>query len=114
MSTESATTEIFRLPGLEPLGIAESSEVSAGHWIERGPSKRLMVFSGRSHPHLAAAIAAKLGVGLGETALETFPHGETYCRDCASVRGSGLFLVQTGGDPVVRNLVGLCRVLSAA
>src|SRR5438270_3518256 len=114
MSTESATTEIFRLPGLEPLGIAESSEVSAGHWIERGPSKRLMVFSGRSHPDLAAAIADKLGVGLGEIALETFANGETYCRYCESIRGSDLFLVQTGCLPVDRNLMELCLMIQAA
>ena len=36
-----------------------------GHWIERGPSKRLMVFAGRSHPELASAIAEHLGVELG-------------------------------------------------
>jgi hypothetical protein len=80
MSTESATTEIFRLPGLGPLGVGERADVTPGHWLEKGPSKRLMVFSGSSHPELAAAIADKLGVGLGEIALETFPNGETYCR----------------------------------
>ena len=45
---ESATTELTRLPGLE---VAETkAEVKPEHWIERGPSKRLMLFSGRSHP----------------------------------------------------------------
>src|SRR5689334_3100083 len=113
MSTESATTEVFRLPGLEPLGIVERTEVTA-HWLEKGPSKRLMVFSGRSHPELAAAIADKLGVGLGEIALETFPNGETYCRYCESIRGADLFLVQTGCDPVDRNLMELCLMIQAA
>ena len=48
ISVESATTELTRLPGLE---VAETkSEVKPEHWIERGPSKRLMLFSGRSHP----------------------------------------------------------------
>ena len=49
---ESMTTsELTRLPGLE---VAESKpEVRPEHWIERGPSKRLMLFSGRSHPDLA-------------------------------------------------------------
>src|SRR5690242_10424586 len=116
MSTESATTttETFRLPGLEPLGMVEGPEVSSGHWLEKGPSKRLMVFSGRSHPDLAAAIAEKLGVGLGEIALETFPNGETYCRYCESIRGSDLFLVQTGCQPVDRNLMELCLMIQAA
>src|SRR5437763_17171026 len=99
MSIESATTEVF-LPGLEPLGLAERPEVRNSHWLERGPSKRLMVFSGSSHPALAAAIAEKLGVELGEVELETFPNGETYCRYCESIRGADLFVVQTGCLPV--------------
>jgi ribose-phosphate pyrophosphokinase len=114
MSTESATTELFRLPGLEPLGTRENAEVTAGHWLERGPSKRLMVFSGRSHPALAAAIADKLGVELGEIELETFANGETYCRYCESIRGADLFLVQTGCPPVDRNLMELCLMIQAA
>jgi hypothetical protein len=52
---ESATTELTRLPGLE---VAEAKpEVKPEHWIETGPSKRLMLFSGRSHPELAQRIA---------------------------------------------------------
>jgi ribose-phosphate pyrophosphokinase len=114
MSIESApTTETFHLPGLETLG-SEHSEVSAGHFLERGPSKRLMVFSGSSHPGLAAAIAEKLGVELGDIALETFANGETYCRYCESVRGADLFLVQTGCPPVDRNLMELCLMIQAA
>ena len=70
--------------------------MSDSHWIERGPPKRLMVFSGRSHPELAAAIAEKLGVELGEIELKTFANGETYCRYCESIRGADVFLVQTG------------------
>src|SRR5712691_7631360 len=114
VSIESPTTETFRLPGLETVGIPERPEVSTGHWIERGPSKRLMVFSGRSHPELAAAIAEKLGVELGEIELETFANGETYCRYCESIRGSDLFLVQTGCSPVDRNLMELCLMIQAA
>jgi ribose-phosphate pyrophosphokinase len=114
MSAESATTEVVRLPGLEAVGLPERPEVSAGHYLERGPSKRLMVFSGTSHPALAAAIAEKLGVELGEIVLETFPNGETYCRYCESIRGSDLFLVQTGCPPVDRNLMELCLMIQAA
>jgi len=113
MSVESATTEAFRLPGLETVG-SERPEVTSGHYLERGPSKRLMVFSGSSHPGLASAIAEKLGVELGEIALETFPNGETYCRYCESIRGADLFLVQTGCRPVDRNLMELCLMIQAA
>ena len=57
----TATTE--PLPGLEVTPVA--AEPKPGHWIERGPQKRLMVFPGRSHPELARRIAELLDVELG-------------------------------------------------
>src|SRR3989304_4752160 len=56
------------------------TEMSTGHAIPLTPQKRLMVFAGRSHGELAQKIAEKLGVELGEIALETFANGQTYCR----------------------------------
>ena len=77
ISVESATTtELTRLPGLE---VAETkAELRPEHWIERGPSKRLMLFSGRSHPALAQKIAEKLGIQVGDVSLRTFADGNTY------------------------------------
>ena len=89
-------------------------EPQPGHWLERGPQKRLMVFSGRSHPELAQRIAEHLGVELGEIELETFANGETYCRYGESIRGADVFLVQTGCDPVDRNLMELLLMIQAA
>ena len=43
-------------------------------------NKRLMLFSGRANPGLAARIADKLGVDLGPVTLRTFSSGEVYCR----------------------------------
>ena len=45
--------------------------------MERGPQKRLMIFSGRSHPELAGQIADKLGLKLGDMELETFKNSNT-------------------------------------
>ena len=73
-----------------------------------------MVFSGRSHPELAASIGEKIGVELGEIELKTFANGETYCRYCESIRGADVFLVQTGCDPVDRNLMELLLMVQAA
>jgi len=109
---ESAIAEPSRLPGLE--GAPERREMTTGHWLERGPSKRLMVFSGRSHPQLAASIADKLDVELGEIELKSFANGETYCRYGESIRGADVFLVQTGCEPVDRNLMELCFMIQAA
>src|ERR1044072_9109317 len=72
---ESGTSSIA-LPGLE--GCGSAAEPRAGHWIERGPWKRLMVFSGRSHPELAQLIGEQLGVEGGEVTLKTFAHDEQY------------------------------------
>jgi len=57
--------------------------------------KRLMLFSGRATPELAAKIAAKLGVELGPTTLKTFSNGEVYCRYSESIRGADVFIVQS-------------------
>jgi ribose-phosphate pyrophosphokinase len=111
MQLDAGTTELV-LPGLDPAGPV--TEPRPGHWIERGPQKRLMVFSGRSHMDLARRIAEQLGVELGEVALETFANGETYCRYDESIRGSDLFIVQTGCEPIDRNLMELFFMIQAA
>ena len=105
-------TELAPLPGLEVTPAV--AEPRPGHFIERGPQKRLMVFAGRSHPGLANRIADQLGVELGEIELETFANDETYCRFGESIRGADVFLVQTGAPPVDRNLMELFLMVQAA
>ncbi len=111
MQPGSATTELV-LPGLEAPDTV--TQPKPGHWLERGPQKRLMVFSGSSHPGLAQRIAEQLGVELGEIELHTFGNGETYCRYDESIRGADLFLVQTGCSPVDQNLMELLLMIQAA
>jgi ribose-phosphate pyrophosphokinase len=57
--------------------------------------KRLMLFSGRANPELAAKIADKLGVDLGPVTLKTFSNGEVYCRYQESIRGADVCLIQS-------------------
>ncbi|HEV8685744.1 MAG TPA: ribose-phosphate pyrophosphokinase [Gaiellaceae bacterium] len=111
MPVESATTELS-LPGLEVTPASPASK--PGHWIERGPQKRLMVFAGRSHPELAQRIAEHLNVELGDVELKTFANDETYVRYCESIRGADVFIVQTGSQPVDRNLMELLLMIQAA
>ncbi len=108
---ETGTTELA-LPGLE--GQPTAVKPRPGHWIERGPWKRLMVFSGRSHPGLAQKISEHLGVERGEVTLKTFANDETYCRYGESIRGADVFLVQTGCPPVDKNLMELLLMIQAA
>src|SRR5579884_2469353 len=112
MSTDTATTELTRIPGLEPQDTVVPQV--ARHAIERGSEKRLMVFAGRSHPDLACQIAEKLGVELGDIKLETFANGETYCRYGENIRGADVFLVQTGAQEIDRNLMELLFMIQAA
>jgi len=109
--SEIGTAELT-LPGLETA--APASLPQPGHWIERGPQKRLMVFSGRSHPELALRIVEHLGIELGDVELNTFANGETYCRYEESIRGADVFLVQTGCNPIDRNLMELFFMIQAA
>jgi ribose-phosphate pyrophosphokinase len=113
MSIETGTTELV-LPGLDAGSLGVNPEPRGGHWIERSPEKRLMLFSGRSNPELAQKIAERLGIQLGEISLKTFANGETYCRYEESIRGADLFLVQTGSAPVDANLMELLIMIQAA
>ena len=70
--------------------------------IEAGYDKRLMLFSGRANPELAARIAGKLEVELGPVERRTFSNGEVYCRYQESIRGADVFIVQpTCGNPEI-------------
>ncbi len=100
------------LPGLEQVPLEPA--VKPGHALPLTPKKRLMVFSGRSHPDLAERIAERLGVELGEIELNTFPNDETYVRYCESIRGADIFLVQTGSPPVDEHLIELLFMIQAA
>ena len=111
MQPGSGTTELV-LPGLGAPDVMTQDK--PGHWIERGPQKRLMVFSGRSHTDLAHRIADQLGVQLGEVEVSTFANGETYCRFDESIRGADIFIVQTGCEPVDRNVMELLFMVQAA
>src|SRR6476660_2649105 len=111
-SMETATTTELALPGLE--GQAATPHPRPGHWIERGPWKRLMLFAGRSHAGLAQKIGEHLGVECGEVKLQTFANDETYCRYEESIRGADVFIVQTGSPPVDKNLMELLLMIQAA
>ena len=113
MQPATGTTELV-LPGLDDVDLATVTEPQPGHWIERGPQKRLMVFAGRSHPELAERIVEQLGVELGEVELANFANTETYVRYDESIRGADLFIVQTGCEPIDQNLMELLQMIQAA
>jgi len=81
------------MSALEP-GPRATSLAQRSSRLDIGYDKRLMLFSGRANPELAARIAGKLSVELGGVTLKTFSNGEVYCRYEESIRGADVFIVQ--------------------
>ena len=113
MSVDTRATDLVTLPGLETVESVQPSP-DRGHWIQRGPEGKLMLFSGRSNRDLAEAIAAKLNIELGDAYLKTFANGETYCRFGESIRGADVFIVQSCAPPVNDHLMELVIMIQAA
>ena len=84
-----------------------------GH-LEQTPEKRLLLFSGRGYPGLAERISDRLDISLGKVDLQSFSGGEVYARYEQSIRGSDVFIVQSLGEPVNRNLMELLVMVDAA
>ncbi|MGH3057643.1 MAG: ribose-phosphate diphosphokinase [Gaiellaceae bacterium] len=112
---DTGTTELA-LPGLDVTpDPASQPQGERGRWIERGPSGKLMLFSGRSHPVLAGRIADQLNIELGDVELKTFANGETYCRYRESIRGADVFIVQACHGPATNDyLLELMIMIQAA
>ena len=78
------------------------------------PRRRLELFSGRSHPELAEAIAFELGETLGAANLRDFPVGEIHCRFDESIRGSDVFIIQTHCPSVNDSIMEQLIMIDAA
>ncbi len=63
--------------------------------MEKVTTKRMALYSGRTHPTLAAEVAEGLGIDLGEPQIVEFANGEIRPRFNESVRGSDVFVMQT-------------------
>jgi ribose-phosphate pyrophosphokinase len=113
--SESGTTELVWIPGLDTVEPPPKPRGERGRWIERGPSGKLMLFSGRSNRELAERIADDLNIELGDVELKTFANGETYCRYNESIRGADVFIVQSCAPPTVNDhLMELLFMINAA
>jgi len=73
--------------------------------LETTTNKKLMLFAGRSHPELAAAVAAELGVEVVPTTAYDFANGEIFVRFEESVRGCDAFVLQTHTTPINKWIV---------
>jgi ribose-phosphate pyrophosphokinase len=83
-------------------------------YLRQTTEKRLMLFSGQGYPELTERIADRLDIDLGGVELRRFSGGEMYARYLDSVRGADVFIVQSLGEPVNRNLMQLLIMIDAA
>ncbi len=63
--------------------------------LEKVTTKRLALFTGRTHPALAEEVARHLGITLGDVNLVEFANGEVRPRFAESIRGADVFVMQT-------------------
>jgi ribose-phosphate pyrophosphokinase len=63
--------------------------------MEKVTTKRLALYSGRTHPELAAELAEHLDIELGNPNIVEFANGEIRARFAESVRGNDVFIVQS-------------------
>jgi ribose-phosphate pyrophosphokinase len=68
--------------------------------IKATGEKTLMLFSGRSHPELAEAIATELDIAVSPTDIRDVAAGEIYTRFEESVRGCDAFVVEAMTRPI--------------
>jgi ribose-phosphate pyrophosphokinase len=68
--------------------------------VEIVTKKKMLLFSGGTHPELAHEIAEHLGLQVAPAVLRRFASSETYFRSEESVRGCDVFVVQTHAEPV--------------
>jgi ribose-phosphate pyrophosphokinase len=77
-------------------------------------SNDLRIFSGQSHPELAAGIAAYLGIPLDPTRFGRYSNDNLYVQLGASVRGRIVFIVQSLIQPVSERIMELLMMLDIA
>jgi len=63
--------------------------------VDKVTTKRMALYSGRTHMALAREVAGFLGIELGEPNLVEFANGEVRPRFGESVRGSDVFIMQS-------------------
>lgn len=73
----------------------------------------IKIFSGTSHPELAKEIAKYLGLPLSEMLISRFACKEIYAKPTETVRGTDVFVVQTGSENVNEDLMELFIMLDS-
>jgi ribose-phosphate pyrophosphokinase len=81
--------------------------------VEIVTKKKLLLFSGTTHPALSQEISDQLGVPISPCKISRFASGEIYVRAEDSVRGADVFVIQTHADPVNESIMEQLVLLDA-
>jgi ribose-phosphate pyrophosphokinase len=81
--------------------------------VEIVTKKKLMLFSGTTHPALTQEIAGHLGIVVSPCKISRFASGEIYVRAEDSVRGADVFVVQTHAEPINESIMEQLVMLDA-
>ncbi|WP_020380079.1 ribose-phosphate diphosphokinase [Nocardiopsis potens] len=73
--------------------------------IKAAGQKKLMLFSGRTHPELAEQVAEQLGIQVVPTKFQDFANGEMYVRYLESARGSDAFVLQSHSGAINESIM---------
>lgn len=73
----------------------------------------MKIFSGTSNLPLAKAIAASIGMELGQSTVSAFPDGETFVKIEENVRGEDVFVVQSTSPPTNHFLMEMFIMMDA-
>jgi ribose-phosphate pyrophosphokinase len=82
--------------------------------MELVAKKKLRMYAGTSHPALAEAVAANLGIELGKPNIRRFANGEIHCRFEESIRGCDVFIVQSHAEPINASIMEQLIMVDAA
>lgn len=72
------------------------------------------LFSGTSHPALAASLGKELDISVGNMTLKKFSCGEHYVKFEESIRGKDVYILQTSSQTPNENLMELFLMCQAA
>ncbi len=86
--------------------------------MEKLTTKRLALYSGRTHPALAQEVAEHLELMLGDANIVEFSNGEIRPRYAESIRGTDVFIMQThfgcGGRSINDSIMEQLIMIDAA
>ena len=86
--------------------------------MEKVTTKRMALYSGRTHPALAEEVAGHLGIELGNPNIVQFANGEVRVRFAESIRGNDVFVMQThcgfGGRSINDSIMEQLIMIDAA